>query len=233
MLSWKLTTSIVARDGGEGILACSQGTKPTYCCGNGSDTCCSPSQEFNFIPGEFLGVLDASGSLCPPLPPITTITRTTTANAQRQTTSSNSSSIESSSTTSAGVAAASETSSSPSSSPSSNSSSSRTIGLAVGVPLGVLLLASIAGLFWFFNRKLNQEKAERRILEERLLNLVPGNGSSRPEAAGKGVWEKGGNDGNGGPIAEIGPVERRNELPVDRSTMYEVGTATHSSETTY
>lgn len=89
------------------------------------------------------------------------------------------------------------------------------------------------GLFWFFTRKLNQEKAERRILEERLLNIAPGNASTKPEIEGRSVWEKSGNDRNGGSVAEIGPVERRNELPVDRSTRYEVGTATHSSETTY
>jgi hypothetical protein len=66
-----------------------------------------------------------------------------------------------------------------------------------------------------------------------LFNLVPGNDPSKQGLAGNNVWEKGDADRDRGPVAEIGPAERRNEMPVNKTSAYEVGTATHSSSTTY
>lgn len=196
-----------------GMLACTQGTNPNYCCDNStSATCCNGSNVFPFIPGNFLGGLDAQGVLNPPQAPATTITVTATNNAAQSTASSSSQTSSSSSAASEGASS----SQSPVAAKSSDSTTGRTVGLAVGIPLGVLLVAAIGGLFWFFNRKLNQEKAERQKLEEKLTNS---NVSSGAAFESKHALEKG--DGDAGHelpgFGGITPVSGRHEMGPGKS----------------
>ena len=97
------------------------------------------------------------------------------------------------------------------------------IGLAVGISLGVLLVGSIAGLFWFFNRKLNQEREERRKLEEKLTR---GNSSSKQELEGKKGWAKG---DSGQSRVEMESLRGRYEMPDANRMACEVGTNTIGS----
>lgn len=199
------------------MLACSQGTDPTYCCDNSTEaSCCAGSNVFHYIPGNILGTLDAAGVLDAPQPAVTTITETSTYNGAHSTASSDVSSIQSISSSPATSQGA---SSSQTMTParSSDSATARTVGLAVGIPLGVLLVGAIGGLFWFFNRRLNQEKAERTKLEEKLTNSNAPGGSA---AMDKRFLEKGDGDASHelpSAVSELAPSANRFEMGPGKS----------------
>lgn len=154
----------VSQNGAIALLQCETGTNPSYCCQNTAASCCSNSNStFNFIPGDFQGVLDASGYLGTVAAASSTgAGSTVTTRSGNTATSATAQSIPLTSS-----ASSSTTAPSPASSAPNGSSAGKIVGLAVGIPLGITAILALLGVLFFVNR-LGGERQRRRQMEAEL-----------------------------------------------------------------
>ena len=182
----------VTRDNAQGLLTCSLGTNPDYCCPTDTDTCCSNATlVFPYKPGGFMGTLDGTGHLWTPAPLAGTASATATTGSKTG-------------NPTASTGGPTGAHSNPTTAPASHTGT--VIGLAVGIPLGVIAIVAIVTAVLFLRRTgKNSEHQGRRAGAGQYPS-----GHANPHA---GVWAMRELDGDGA-RAQLGNEGAMHEMPV-------------------
>jgi hypothetical protein len=200
--------------GGENILQCTDGPHPTFCCQTPPDdgTSCCSNGSFGFIPGGVMGVLDGAGVLnTPSAPTVTTASLTSTSSSS--TSPSPATPSTSSSTTSPPTAAAQTSNAS-----AAPAHTGRTVGLAVGISLGVCAIAAVLGIWLFRRRTLDRKRRQIKELESKIS--AAGAVVEKPQLL------------TGKKEAQEMDSSTRQELDPNAHPAYEVGSNTYRHEAT-
>ncbi|MCJ1292057.1 hypothetical protein MMC34_003607, partial [Xylographa carneopallida] len=157
------------QEGGSAVIQCNA---DTFCCG-GDDCDCNTGQNVITIPGTLDIQTIIPNAAATTTITYTVVTETTPTTATSSTASTNTLSLSSDSLTTSlvvtttpqqssfsSIGSASPATATPILSTASASNNAMTIGLGVGIPLGILLIAGIVYLAWFRGRRQHRSPAD-------------------------------------------------------------------------